>query len=79
MLKYVPDYFVTDQQIKIWHHNDDHCNDDGLIERFEGYQKRKTQKASVKEGLLPIAWHPSKHWDWCVPEDEKKEIVKFWG
>ena len=21
---------------------------------------------------MTIAWHPSKWWDWCVPEDEKK-------
>ena len=23
---------------------------------------------------MPIAWHPSKWWDWCVPEGEKTEI-----
>ena len=22
---------------------------------------------------MPIAWHPSRWWDWCVPKDEKKE------
>ena len=22
---------------------------------------------------MPIAWYPSRWWDWCVPEDEKKE------
>ena len=21
---------------------------------------------------MRIAWHPSRWWDWCVPEDEKK-------
>ena len=26
-----------------------------------------------KEELLPIAWHPNRVMDWCVPEDEKKE------
>ena len=26
---------------------------------------------------MPIAWHPSRWWDWCVPEDEKKEAEKF--
>ena len=20
---------------------------------------------------MPIAWHPSRWWDWCVPNDEK--------
>ena len=55
LLKYVPDWFVTHQQIKIWHDNDDYCNDDKLIEWYEGYKKCKAQKTSGKEGLLPIA------------------------
>ena len=25
-----------------------------------------------KKELMPIAWHPSRWWVWCVPEDEKK-------
>ena len=58
----------------MWHDNDDYCNDDGLIEWYESYQNRKAQKE-----LLPIAWHPSGYWDWCVPEDEKKEIEKLWS
>ena len=45
LLKYVLDWFVTYQQIKIWHDNDDYCNDDDFIEWYEGYQKRKAQKA----------------------------------
>ena len=23
---------------------------------------------------MPVAWHPNKWWDWCMSEDEKKEI-----
>ena len=23
---------------------------------------------------MPIAWHPNRSWNWCVSEDEKKEI-----
>ena len=23
---------------------------------------------------MVIAWHPKRWWDWCVSEDEKKEI-----
>ena len=61
LLKYVPDWFVTHQQIKVQHDNDDCCNNDELIEQYKGYQKRKAQKASIKEGLLPIAWHPSRY------------------
>ena len=21
-----------------------------------------------------VAWHSTRWWDWCVPEDEKKEV-----
>ena len=26
---------------------------------------------------MSIAWHPSRWWDLCVPEDEKKEAEKL--
>ena len=35
----------------------------------------KKQK-KIKEELIPIAWHPSRWWDWCVPEHEKKQTKK---
>ena len=63
LLEYVPDSFVTHQQIKIWHDNDDYCNDDGLIEWYEGYKKQKFQKSKIKEELLPISWHPDRVMD----------------
>ena len=53
-------------------------DEDNLFEWYDGYKKRKAQKASIKEQLLPIAWHPSRYWDSCVPEDEKKETEKLW-
>ena len=49
LLKYVPDYFVTHEQIKIWHDNDDYCNDDELIEWYKGYQKHRAHKAQIKK------------------------------
>ena len=55
LLKYVPDWFVTHQQIKIWHDNNKHCNDHELIKWYKGYKKRKVKKTSIKEELLPIA------------------------
>ena len=39
-------------------------------------KKRKAQKAKPKEELMSIAWHPSRCWDWCVPEYEKKTDKK---
>ena len=53
-------------------------DEDNLFEWYDGYKKRKAQKASIKEQLLPIAWHPSRYWDSCVPEDEKKKTEKLW-
>ena len=78
-LLFVPDWFVTHQQLKIWHDDDEYCNSYELIEWYNGCKKRKAQKASIKEGLLPIAWLPSRWWDWCLPEDEKKETEKLRG
>ena len=77
-MQYVPDWFETQQQLKIWYNDAYYCNEDKLIEWYEGYKKRKAQKASIKEELLPIAWHPSSWWNWCVSEDEKKETEKLW-
>ena len=78
-LEYIPDWFVTQQQIKLQHDEDDHCNDDRLIEWYEDHKKPKAQKVSTKEEVLPIARHPSRLWDWCVSEDEKKKEQKNCG
>ena len=80
-LEYVPDWFVTQEQIGLW---DDKCyewyddgkdrffdddDEDNPFDWYEGYQKRKVQKASIKEELMLIAWHPSRWRDWCMSED----------
>ena len=49
-----------------------------FIEWYKGYQKRKTQKAQIEKELMHIAWHPSRWWNWCIAEDEKKETEKLW-
>ena len=78
LLMYVPDWFLMQGLIQIWHDDNDYCNnDDKLVEWYDGYQKRRVQKAKIKEELIPIAWDPSRWWDWCVSEDEKKEIEKL--
>ena len=66
------------QQIKTWHDDDNYCNDDEIIEWYEGYKKRKAQKAKIKEVLLPLAWHPSRYWD-CVCQKMKKGMQKHYG
>ena len=52
-------------------HWDDDDNEDKFFEWYDGYKKRKAQKAWIKEELLPIAWYPSRYWDWCMSQDEK--------
>ena len=71
-LEHVPDWFVTQQQIDKWYNNNYVHNDEGLSKWYEGYEKRKAQKASIKKKLRPIAWHPDRVMDWCMSEDEKR-------
>ena len=56
-LIFCPDCFVTEEQTKWWYDDD---YDDGAPDWYEDYQKRKAQKAKMKEELLPTAWHPSR-------------------
>ena len=70
MLEYVPDWFVTLEEM--WH--EDFDDDDVVITLRDAYIKRKIQKARIKEELMPVAWHPYRWWNWCVTEDEKKEL-----
>ena len=48
-----------------------------LLSGTDGYKKRKVQKAKIKKELIPIASYPSRWWDWCVSEDEKKRDQKI--
>ena len=50
-----------------------------MIKWYHDYQKRKAQKSEIKDGLLPIAWHPSRYWDWCMSEDEKRDTETLWA
>ena len=38
------------------------------------FEKHKELKKMISEELIPIAWHSSRSRNFCVPEDEKKEI-----
>ena len=43
---------------------------------FRYYHQKKFSKAP-REELMTIAWHPDRYWDWCVPEDEKRELEAY--
>ena len=34
----------------------------------------KHLKKDSNEKLLSVVWHPKGWWDWCLPENETKEI-----
>ena len=70
LLRHVSDWFLMQQQLR---QCDDYYDDNGYIKWHKGYKKRKAQKASIREELLPIAWHPSRYWDWCMSEDKKSD------
>ena len=69
-LKYVPDWFVMQELVKIWHDDNDYYDDDDLVEWNTGYKQLKAQSAQIKEKLKPIAWHPIRMQDWCMIENE---------
>ena len=82
-LWFVTDWFVSQEQLRLWHDSDDWLirwwYNNRLIKWYKGYQRRKAQKASIKEELVRVAWHPSRWWDWYMSEDEKKETEKLWA
>ena len=71
----VPDWLVVLQKMRC----EDFDDNDYLIRWRNAYQKCKTQKAQIKKELIPIAWHPSRWWDWFVSEDEKRDTEALWA
>ena len=43
------------------------------MEELVRYYLLACKKGITKE-LMTVAWHPTRWWDWCIPEDDKKEI-----
>ena len=46
-------------------------------ELFRHHHKRKFFR-SIHDGVLPIAWHPDRFWNWCVGEEEKGFLKGMW-
>ena len=79
LLEYVPAWFVSSDWVQMRYDNSEYCDYDDEVNFFKWYvwyKKRKAQKASVKEELLPMAWHPSRYWNWLMSEDEKRKTEK---
>ena len=43
-----------------------------LLAWYNRYKRHKAFKTIHKE-LLPLAWHPTKAWDWCILQVEKNK------
>ena len=67
MLQFVPDYFITEEMYREF--------PDSIV---DAYKKPKEQKALIREGILPIAWHPDRVINWCFDEDEKRDLNRLW-
>ena len=78
-LHLIPDWFATKEWIDIWYDNNYWDYDNSMTKWYDGYKKRETQKAQIKKELMRVSWHPSRYWDWCTSEDEKKETEKLWA
>ena len=39
--------------------------------------KRKFFK-KIHDGVLPIAWHPDRFFDWCIDEEDKEFLEEVW-
>ena len=58
--------------------NFDEDDPDTILIRLLGwhikFEKHKALKKELTEELMPVAWHHNRWWDWCMSEDQKKEI-----
>ena len=51
-LEYIPDWLVTREAVDMWCDGVDYYDEDNFFKWYEGYKKRKAQKASIKEELM---------------------------
>ena len=89
-LQYVPNWFVTQQQVKIWHDDseyyydgDDDDNgdndDDRIIKWHDGYQKRKAQKTQIKKSVNAYFLVSIKMMGLVHVRRREKQTEKLWN
>ena len=62
--------------INLTDENFDYCDPAAInhLGLWIGMPNLNNGKRLKKEELMPVTWHPTKSWDWCLSEDEKKGI-----
>ena len=67
---------------QIWYNDDDNNfyeDDPGtiihvrLLASHNKFENPKVVEKDLSKELMPVAWHPTIWWDWCMSEDETKE------
>ena len=48
-LQFVSDWFETEEQIDVWDDDDDCCNDNDVIEWYDGYKNKNPRKQKLKK------------------------------
>ena len=43
-----------------------------LLAWHNKFENCKALKKEISKELMTVAWHSTRWWDWCLPEDEKK-------
>lgn len=65
--------------VKTLHNSNDYDDGDEIVEWYDDYKQRKTQKWQINEELILTVWHLSRWWDLSMSEDEEKETEKLWN
>ena len=69
-LEELEDMYMLDYYL--WEHKEDYGK--ALTQDLFRYYHQKMFSKALREELIPITWHLDRYWDWCVPEDEKREL-----
>ena len=43
-LQFVPDWFFSQEQLEIWHDDNEYCTDDEIIELYKRYENVRLKK-----------------------------------
>lgn len=65
--------------VKTLHNSNDYDDGDEIVEWYDDYKQRKTQKWQINEELILTVWHLSRWWGLSMSEDEEKETEKLWS